>query len=152
MRTIIDSETTLADLLFQHTGSKRITYDLRHWALGYVNSGNIRYGSDVSYRTYSRGKSTMMFGKDDGKCQSFLVDVWPKVTWKAYQDGIDWNLLQSLMPLMQTGSKIVGRWGCALTIQIVGPDLTEQQIEDFFKLGFNEYMCTTYTGPILIMK
>ena len=150
MHEIIDSEQTLEQILLRHTNSKKITYELRHWAL--QSLGVLRRSNRVEYLAYSRGPSTLMFGRDFQSGEVFLSNVWPKYTRKAYLEGIDTPILQALDSYFKNGAKILGSWSGSMRIQLYHVTMTEQDVEYFFHLGFTTYWSMPNNEGVLVMK
>jgi hypothetical protein len=123
----------LKDILKKYTGSSsapRSLLDLIQRDLG-ANTSNF-------YTTYSRGQSTLVFRQLGPRGAIELIEVFPKIVHRAWEEGISINNLQAIMPHLQNGAVIQSSWNGRIRLSLPQP-LKENEILNLFKAGWKEY-------------
>jgi hypothetical protein len=127
----IQTETDLKALLKQHTGSDKMTWDLRGLILA---NYTVRIGT-LYYLAYSRGKSTLIFRQNN--IETFLLEVIPKRICRSFVEGIDASMLRLVTPLINAGSHLIySNRGLSLELN---QTLTPAVVLDMLRAGWTEY-------------
>ena len=138
----IPDAQTLQDLLQKWTGNKTLTHKTMylHDAAMSVRYYSLVARNDLTYKTYSRGKHTLIFCEKSFTGVNRTVELFQVVP-RISSQGISFPTLTKLLPLMDTTKIIYGAYYYGICISLHSP-LSPQDIVDLVELGMTHYDVT----------